>query len=44
MIATAVPNQNLNREVLMMESAQHWYRCDGAELFRAAKIRRILIQ
>ena len=38
------PSQNLNPDVLMMESAEDWYRCDGAELLRAPKIRRILVQ
>jgi hypothetical protein len=36
--------KTLNPDVLMMESVQDWYRCDGAELLRAPKIRRILVQ
>ena len=28
----------------MMESAEDWYRCDGAELLRVPKIRCILVQ
>ena len=28
----------------MMEPTEDWYRCDGAELLRAPKIRRILVQ
>jgi len=39
-----VLSQNLNPDVLMMQSAEDWYRCDGAELLRAPKIRRILVQ
>jgi hydroxymethylpyrimidine pyrophosphatase-like HAD family hydrolase len=39
----AVLSQNLNPDVLMMESAEDWC-CDGAELPRAPKIRRILVQ
>ena len=42
--APAVLSQNLNPDVLMMQPAQDWYRCDGAELLRSPKIRRILIQ
>jgi hypothetical protein len=38
-----VPIQNLNPDVLMMEPAEHWYRCDAAELLRPAKIWSIFI-
>jgi SAM-dependent methyltransferase len=41
---TPVLSQNLNSDVLMMESTEDWYRCDGAELLRSPKIRRILFQ
>ena len=37
-------SQNLNPDVLMMQPTQNWYGCDGAELLRAPKIRRILVQ
>jgi hypothetical protein len=35
----AVPIQNLNPDVLMMEPAEDWYRCDAAELLRPPKTR-----
>jgi hypothetical protein len=44
MFGKAVPIQNLNPDVLMMEPAEDWYRCDAAELLRPPKIRSILIQ
>jgi len=42
--ASAVLSQTLNPDVLMMKSAEDWYRCNSAELVRAPKIRRILVQ
>jgi hypothetical protein len=36
--------QNLNPEVLMMEPAEDWHRCDATELLRPPKIRSIFIQ
>ena len=39
-----VPIQNLNPDVLMVDTAEDWYRCDAAELLRPAKIRSIFIQ
>jgi len=39
-----VLSQNLNSDVLMMESTEDWYRRDGAELLRSPKIRRIFFQ
>ena len=36
--------ENLDSDVSVMESAEDWYRCDWAELLRAAKMRRILVQ
>ena len=41
---TGVLSQNLNSDVLMMESAEDWYRCDGAELLRTPKIGCVLVQ
>ena len=35
-----VLGQYLNPDVMMMESAEDWYRRDGAELLRAPKNRR----
>ena len=43
-VKLVVLSQNLNSDILMMESAEDWYRCDAAELLRASKIRRILVQ
>jgi hypothetical protein len=40
----AVPIQNLDPDVLMMEPAEDWYRCDAAGLLRPSKIRSIFIQ
>jgi hypothetical protein len=37
-------SQDLNPDILVMQPAQNWYCCDGAELVRAPKIRRILVQ
>jgi hypothetical protein len=34
-----MPIQNLNPDVLMMEPAEDWYRCDAADLLRPPKIR-----
>jgi hypothetical protein len=31
-------------DVLMMEPAEDWYYCDAADLLRAPKVRRILVQ
>jgi hypothetical protein len=39
-----VPIQNLNPDVLMVEPAEDWYRCDAAELLRPPKIRSVFIQ
>ena len=39
-----VLSQNLKPDVLMMEASEDWYRCYGAELLRASKIWRILVQ
>jgi len=36
--------QNLNPDVLMMEPAEDWHRCDAAKLLRPPKIRNIFIQ
>ncbi len=38
-----VPIQNLKPQVLMMEPAEDWYRCNAAELLRPAKIWSVLI-
>jgi hypothetical protein len=38
-----VPIQNLNTDVLMMETAEDWYRCNAAELLRPPKIRSVFI-
>jgi hypothetical protein len=40
----AVPTQNLNPDILMMKSAEDWYRCDAADVLQAPKVRRILAQ
>jgi len=40
----AMLSQNLNSDVLMMESTEDWYRRDGAELLRTPKIRCVLVQ
>lgn len=34
--------QNLNPEVLMMEPAEDWHRCDATELLRPPKIRKFV--
>jgi hypothetical protein len=39
---SAVLSQNLNPDVLKMESTEDWYRCDAAELLWAPQIGRIL--
>jgi hypothetical protein len=39
-----VPIQNLNPDVLMVDTAEDRYRCDAAELLRPPKIRSIFIQ
>jgi hypothetical protein len=36
--------QLLNPDVLMMEAAQNWYRCDATELLRWPKFWSIFIQ
>ena len=41
---TPVAIQNLNPEVLMVEPAEDWYRCDAAELLRPPKMRSVSIQ
>ncbi len=43
-IRTGVPSQNLNPDILMMESAEDRYRRDTADLLRSAKIRSIFVQ
>jgi hypothetical protein len=43
-LCVAVPIQNLNPDVLMMEPAEDRSRCDATELLRAPSIRRILVQ
>src|SRR6202011_3505108 len=40
----AVPIQNLNPHVLMVDTAEDRYRCDAAELSAPPKIRSIFIQ
>ncbi len=40
----AVPIQNLNPDILMMQPAKDRYRCDTADPLRPAKIRSIFIQ
>ena len=40
----AVPTQNLKPDILMMEPAEDWLRCDAADLLRPPKIRSIFIQ
>src|SRR5208337_3650518 len=40
----AVPIQNLNPNVLTMESAEDWYCCDAADLLRPPKIRSIFMR
>jgi len=40
----AVPIENLNPDVLMMEPAEDSYRCDAAELLSRSKIWSIFIQ
>ena len=42
--AIVVLSQNLNPDVLVMKPTENWYACDVAELLRASKIRRILVQ
>jgi len=44
MVFAVVPTQNLNPNVLMMEPADDWYRCDAADPLRLPKIWSILIQ
>ena len=39
-----VPSQNLNPDILMMEPAEDWYRCDSADILSRPKIRSIFIQ
>ena len=39
-----MPIQNLKPDVLMMEPAEDWYRCDAADLVRPPKIWSIFIQ
>src|SRR5260221_12525691 len=36
-------NQNLNSDLLMMDSSEDWYRCDGAELLWTRKIGCVLV-
>jgi len=40
----AVLSQNLNPDILMIQPTQNCDACDGAELLRAPKVRRILVQ
>ena len=42
--ASAVPSQNLNPDVLMMEPAEDRYRCDAADLLLPPELRSIFIQ
>jgi hypothetical protein len=39
-----VLSRNLNRDVLMMQPAKGWQRCDAAELLPPPKIRSILVE
>jgi hypothetical protein len=39
-----VPSQNLDPDVLMMEPAEHRYRCDAAGLLLPSKIWSVFIQ
>jgi len=41
---TLVPIQNLKPDVLMMEPAEDWYRCDASDLLRWPKIWSVFIQ
>ena len=43
-IVPGVPSQNLNPDVLMMEPAEHRYRCDAAGLLPPSKIWSVFIQ
>lgn len=43
-VATGVPSQNSNSDVLMMQAAQNQERSDGADRLRASRMRRVLIQ
>jgi len=40
----AVLTQNLNPDILMMQPAKDWNRCDASELLGAPKVRSIFIQ
>ena len=42
--ATVVLIQNLKPDILMMQPAEDWNRCDAADLLRRPKIRSIFIQ
>ena len=39
-----VPIQNLIPDILMMQPAEDWYRCDMADLLRTPKIWSIFLQ
>jgi hypothetical protein len=39
-----IRGQNLNTDVLIIKPAEDWYCCDMADLQRAPKMRRILVQ
>jgi hypothetical protein len=39
-----VLSQNLNPDILMMQPAKDWNRCDASGLLRAPKVRSIFIQ
>jgi hypothetical protein len=41
---TVVLSQNLNPDILMMQPAKDWNRCDASGLLRAPKVRSIFIQ
>jgi hypothetical protein len=43
-LTTAVPSQNLNRNVLMMQLAEDWDRCDAAELVPPPELWSVLLQ
>jgi hypothetical protein len=43
-IRLTVLSQNLNPDILMMQPAKDWNRCDASGLLRAPKVRSIFIQ
>jgi hypothetical protein len=44
LMRSVVLSQNLNPDVLMMDSAKDWYRCDTADLLGPVEIRSIFVQ